>query len=98
MNIATRISQIEDEVAAIRNVRWAEAKATGSPARSREIGMAFEEEVRERRNEIAALRGPIVSLVVHEGRLLLATSGGVFEIVGDKMTYVPMHLDVKDAA
>lgn len=101
MNISDRVTELTQKMASIENGYKAQlrnwSETTGEPARAyvQRLGHAMAVETAEMRNELAALKAPIVSMLVHEGRILIATSGGVFELKGDSLIW--LRFQVLDA-
>jgi hypothetical protein len=93
MNISDRVTELTNRIFTIRRSYEQQAAAfEGSPTAclefARTLGERARDETRLMREELEALKTPIVSMLVHEGRILIATGGGVFELKGDRLIWI----------
>lgn len=101
MNVSERVAELKAKIAEARRIRHTLPLGIQCRDAMREAGMAaakkFEEETAEYVREIDALTAPIVSMVkTDNGRLFVATSQNVFELIGD--TFVRLVFEIRDAS
>jgi hypothetical protein len=93
MRIGARISEISTLINDAEERSRSKADAYRGADRAAfgwQCGSELAAEVSELYRERAALSGQIVSLTSHNGKLLLATTGGMFEVVGDELRYITL--------
>lgn len=98
VSLLPRIVELEGMIAESR-ARWLEEgkskPLTGKMDRFetvRESGLQWTRETAEWSAELEALRAPIVGMCVFEGRVLIATTGGLFQLEGDLLRFVPLKI------
>lgn len=99
MNISDRVTELTTAIAAVKTKCESRLRTEEPPAgtsKSEFAKMLGEQGAAETllmRQELDALKAPIVSMLEHQGRILIATAGGVFELKGDRLVWIRFRVE-----